>query len=91
MILKTCTSYLQKNQHLTIALLYLDFDLYEPTKHALKNFVPRMPKGSVIAFDEVNHPDWPGETLAVIEGLGINSLRIERFEFDSMRSYAVIN
>lgn len=87
---KTIPDYLKKNQHLIVSLLYLDFDLYEPTKVALKNFIPRMPKGSIIAFDELNHPDWPGETTALIEELGINNLKIERFYFDSIRSYAVL-
>jgi len=87
---KTAPKYISNNEHLVVALLYLDFDLYEPTIVALKHFYPRMPKGSIIAFDEVNHPDWPGETLAVQEVLGINNLKIERFDFDSVRSYAII-
>ena len=50
-------------------MLYLDFDIYEPTLTALENFLPRMPKGSVIAFDELNNPDWPGETMAFLESM----------------------
>ena len=88
--LQTAPEYIENNQHLVVALLYLDFDLYEPTLAALKHFFPRMPKGSIIAFDEVNHPDWPGETLAIFEEIGINNLKIERFTFDSVRSYAII-
>ncbi len=87
---KTAPKYVKDNPHLTVALLYLDLDLYEPTKIALQTFVPRMPKGSIIAFDEVNHPDWPGETIAVMEEIGLNKIRIERFPFDSVRSFAVI-
>lgn len=87
---KTAPEYINNNQHLIVALLYLDFDLYEPTIVALKHFYPRMPKGSIIAFDEINHPDWPGETVAVLEQIGINNLKIERFDFDSVRSYAII-
>ena len=49
-----------------------------------------MPKGAIIAFDEMNHPDWPGETLAILEEIGINNLKIKRFSFDSVRSYAII-
>lgn len=59
------------NKHILIALLYLDLDLYEPTKIALKHFLPRMAKGSIIAFDELNHSKYPGETIAVLEELGI--------------------
>lgn len=87
---KTAPEYLKNNPHLVVALLYLDLDLYEPTKIAIETFLPRMPKGAIIAFDELNHPDWPGETLALLETIGIRNLRIERFPFDSVRSFAVI-
>jgi hypothetical protein len=30
-----------------------------------------MAKGSIIAFDELNHSKYPGETIAVLEELGI--------------------
>ena len=49
-----------------------------------------MPKGSIIAFDEINAEEWPGETLAVMDELGIGNLRIKRFEIGSLISYAVI-
>ena len=56
--------FVEENQHLVVSMLFLDMDLYEPTLAALKHFVPRMPKGSVLAFDELDNPIWPGETLA---------------------------
>jgi hypothetical protein len=89
-VMKTVPEYIQNNPHLVVSLLYLDLDLYEPTKLAIELFLPRMPKGAIIGFDELNHPDWPGETTAVMEALGIANLRIKRFPFDSVRSYAVI-
>ncbi|MDD5503743.1 MAG: macrocin O-methyltransferase [Candidatus Omnitrophica bacterium] len=89
-ITKTAKKYVKDNPHLVVSLLYLDLDLYEPTKAAIEAFFPRMPKGAVIAFDELNHPDWPGETAALLETIGIGGLRIKRFPFDSVRSYAVI-
>lgn len=79
------------NPELVCALLWLDFDLYEPTLQALRHIVPRMPKGAVIAFDELNHPLWPGETKAVLEEIGISNLRIERFSFGSTVSFAVLD
>ncbi|HLG55066.1 MAG TPA: TylF/MycF/NovP-related O-methyltransferase [Vicinamibacterales bacterium] len=86
----TAPQYLKDNPHLVVALLYLDVDLYEPTLAALRTFVPRMPKGAVIVFDELNARMFPGETLAVDEALGIRNLRIERFQFDSYVSYCVL-
>ncbi len=87
---KTAPDYLKENPHLVVALLYLDVDLYEPTKVALETFLPRMPKGAVIVFDELNAKMFPGETLAVNEVLGLRNLRIKRYPFDSYVSYAVI-
>lgn len=89
-ISKTIPKYLKENPHLVISLLNLDLDLYKPTKFALKHLLPRMVKGSVICFDEVNHPRWPGETLAVIEELGLNKIKLERFEFAPNQSFVVL-
>jgi hypothetical protein len=88
---ETAPRYLLDHPHLVVALLYLDVDLYEPTKVALEQFVPRMPKGAVIAFDELNAEIFPGETTAVDEVLGLRNLRIERFPFDSYVSFAVLD
>ena len=89
-IIHTANKFIEDNPQLKVALLYLDFDLYEPTKKALEVFVPKMPKGAIIAFDELNAEIFPGETKAVDEVLGLNNLRIQRFPFDSYVSYALI-
>ena len=86
----TIPQFLESNPHLVVAMLYLDFDLYEPTKVALETFLPRMPKGAVIVFDELNQAEWPGETLAVLDAVGLRQLRIERFPFTPQISYAVL-
>ena len=88
--LQTIPEYVRKNPHLVVALLYLDFDLYEPTKLAIETFLPRMPKGAVLAFDELCQAQWPGETLAVMETAGLSNLRIRRFPFTPQLSYAVL-
>lgn len=87
---KTIPKFIKDNQHLVVSLLFLDFDLYEPTKVAIENFYPRMPKGAIIAFDELDNPLWAGETMALIETLGINNLRIQRVEFDPYIGYAKV-
>jgi hypothetical protein len=88
--LTTIPRFVETNPHLVVAMLYLDFDLYEPTKAALEAFLPRMPKGSLIVFDELNQSAWPGETLAVMEAIGLRNLRIERFTFTPQLSFAVL-
>jgi hypothetical protein len=89
-VAKTLPAYLEANPHLVVSLAYLDFDIYEPTVTALRYLVPRIPKGGILAFDELNHEVWPGETIAVMEEVGLNQLRIKRFPFGSTMSYAVI-
>lgn len=85
---KTIPQYVAKNQHLVVAMLYLDFDLYEPTKVAIEYFYPRMPKGAIIAFDELGQAHWPGETRAVLDTIGLRNLKIERFTFHPQISFA---
>jgi len=87
---KTIPEFLTANPQQVVSLLHLDFDLYEPTKVALQYFLPRMPKGAVIIFDELNNLNWPGETVAVLEMLKINQLEIKRFPFEPHVSYAII-
>jgi hypothetical protein len=69
-VCETVPKFLEDNKHIIISLLYLDMDVYEPTKVALKNFLPRMAKGSIIVFDELNFKSFPGETIAVLEEIG---------------------
>ena len=89
--LETIPRYIQENQHILIALLFLDFDLYEPTKVALRHLLPRMPKGGIIAFDEINNQFWQGETVAMLEELlPLHNYAIRKFEFDPNIAYIQI-
>ena len=89
--LRTIPDFVNENNHLIVALLFLDFDIYEPTKIALKNLLPRMSKGSILAFDEINNAGWPGETLALIEEIkDLRKIKIEKFHFDSNISFIVL-
>ncbi len=87
---QTIPDYVQQNRHLLVSLLFLDFDLYEPTQVALEWLRPRMPKGAVIAFDQVNSAFWPGETEALLETFDLNSLRLEQLPFDANIAFAVL-
>ena len=88
--MKTAPKFLKDNPHVLVSMLYLDFDIYEPTKLALELFLPRMPKGSILAFDEINHPFWPGETLALLEKMDLRSIRIQKFPYEVNMSYIVL-
>lgn len=88
---KTIPAFIESHPHVLVSLLFLDFDLFEPTKIALETFLPRMPKGAIIAFDELDNPAWPGETLAVMKSVGMKNLKIERSDFDPYIGFAVID
>jgi hypothetical protein len=89
-ITQTAPAFVESHPHLLVSLLFIDCDLFEPTKAALAAFVPRMPKGAILAFDELDNPLWPGETLAALEGVGIRNLRLQRLEWDPYISFAEI-
>ena len=88
--LKTGKKFIKDNPHLLISLFFIDIDIYEPAREALKLFLPRMPKGSVIAFDELNHHKWPGETLAFLEGVNCNKIELKTVEYMPRISYAIL-
>jgi len=85
----TAAQYVKEKPHLVVSLLYLDCDLYEPTKAALEVFLPRMPKGAIVAFDELNYEEYPGETIALAEVVGISNLHIRRLPYTKI-SYAIL-
>lgn len=82
--------YLSANPETIIALAYFDFDVYEPTKVCLEHIKPRLVKGSVIGFDELNDPDSPGETVALMEVFGLNNIKLRRFQYTSRTSYFIV-
>jgi hypothetical protein len=88
---ETIPEFVESNPHLLVSLLFLDFDLFEPTRIALENFVPRMPKGAIIAFDELDNPLWPGETAAMLDYFNEKRIRIQRFEFDPYIGFAYLD
>lgn len=86
----TCPEFIEQNPSVVIAMAYFDMALYEPTKNCLKSILPRLIKGSVLVFDELFHPDYPGETQAVFEVLEAKNHTIRRSRFLPDRSYVVI-
>lgn len=81
--------YLKNNPQTIISFAYFDFDIYEPTKECLKAILPHLTKGSIIAFDELNDPNFPGETIAFDEVLGINNYQIIRSPLNPLISYII--
>ena len=86
----TLPAYLKANPETIIALAYFDFDLYEPTKKCLEAILPCLTKGSVLAFDELNCREFPGETIALREVLGLSKYAIRRDPSNPLVSYLVV-
>lgn len=87
---KEFEKYLDEHPELVVALAYFDFDLYKPTKKCLELLMNRVTKGSVIGFDELNHAEFPGETIALMEVLGLDRYAIKRSPLNPLISYLII-
>jgi len=85
----TITKYLKDNPHTVIGMAIFDMDVYSPTKKVLETIKPRLYKGSILVFDELNFRPFPGETLAVMESIGLNNLKFNSFH-GSQICWAVI-
>lgn len=85
----TIEKYLTKHPETIVALAYFDFDTYEASKKALDIIKPHLTKGSVLAFDELNDHDSPGETISLIESFGLNNVRLRRYKYTSRTSYFI--
>lgn len=83
----TIPQYINENKHIIVSLLFLDFDLYQPSITALEHFLPRMAKGAICAFDELNNELWPGETIAFMENFNLSHHKLECFDFEPNISF----
>jgi hypothetical protein len=83
--------YLERNPQTIIAFAYFDFDIYQPTVECLKLIKDRLVKGSIIGFDELNDPGFPGETEALREVFDLKDIRLQRNRFSAMQSYFVFD
>lgn len=85
----TIDGWLAQNPHAIISMAIFDMDVYKPTKVVLEKIIPRLTKGSLLVFDELNCPYFPGETSAVNEVLGLNNLALRRNPGQPFSAWAV--
>ncbi len=86
----TIKKYLKRHPETIIALAYFDMQLYRPTKVCLKAILPHLVRGSVVAMDEINAAEFPGETVALREILDLTKYPIYRSKFLPDRSYIIV-
>ncbi|HEY0006600.1 MAG TPA: TylF/MycF/NovP-related O-methyltransferase [Pyrinomonadaceae bacterium] len=89
-VVQTIDQYLEANPQTIISLAYFDLALYEPTRKCLEAIKPHLVRGSVLAMDELNSPDFPGETIALKEVFGLQDYRIVKSRFLPDRAFIVI-
>jgi Macrocin-O-methyltransferase (TylF) len=88
---ETIHDYLSAHPETVIALAYFDMQLYEPTKACLKAIRPHLVRGSVLAMDELNAAEYPGETVAFREAFGLDRYAMRRSRFLPDRTYVVVD
>jgi len=88
-VCKTVPKWLDANPYAIVSMAIFDVDVYEPTKIALESVLPRLTKGSVLVFDEINCQHFPGETLALQEVLKSNNIRLRRHPHQTFCAYAI--
>ena len=57
---------------------------------ALDSFLPLMPKGAIIVFDELNTDKYPGETKAFKEFFKVRDFELTRFPIEPLLSFMEI-
>lgn len=75
---ETVPEYLCAHPETVIALAYFDLDVYAPTRLVLEAIQPYLTRGSIIAFDEIGYPRWPGETTALREVAGLANVTLRK-------------
>lgn len=82
--------YLEEHPETLISFAYFDFDIYQPTKECLQMILPLMPKGSIIGFDELLDPQFPGETIAFKEIMKLRECKLYKNPFGGIQSYIIL-
>lgn len=74
-------NYLEEHPETIVALANFGLGLYAPTLELLTLLRPRLQKGSILVFEDLNQATWPGETKALFEVFGANEVSLQRFPF----------
>lgn len=88
--IETIPSYFAAHPEMLVSLVIFDFDIYQPTRAAMEAVKPCLCKGSILVFDELGDEYFPGETIALREVFGLETLRIERLPMTARISFAQI-
>jgi hypothetical protein len=70
--------YLSDHPESIIALANFGLGLYEPTRDILTALKPRLQRGSILVFEDLNQAMWPGESRALYEVFIPSEISLER-------------
>jgi hypothetical protein len=90
-VTRTLPRHLRAHPEALVALAYFDLDLYQPTRACLRALKLRLTQGSVLVFDQLGLPEFPGETTAVLDELGVSGLRLQRDPRCAHQAFIVIS
>lgn len=82
--------YLEENPETIVAMAWFDMTLYKPTFECLQLLKGHITKGTILGFDELNDHQFPGETVAVKEALGLENISVQRNRFSGAQSYVIV-
>jgi hypothetical protein len=77
----SCEDYLQRHPETIVAMANFGLGLYEPTLKVLQLIKPRLVRGSLLVFEDLNQATWPGETQALFEVFEPLKIKISRAPF----------
>ena len=89
-IVETVPRLIDEDDSLSFSLVYIDVDLYQPTKVILGNVVNRLMPGSLLVFDEWGFAQYPGESVAVREFLSEYGGLFETFHVKNARQPTLV-
>lgn len=84
------TRYLAAHPETIVALAYFDMDVFQPTKQCLDLLAPHLSKGAILGFDEISHPDFPGETLALKQSKWFGQRALERLPYAPYPTFVTV-
>lgn len=84
---KTIPQYCIDNEHLKIALLHIDTDVYEPAVTILENMYNKVVRGGIIMFDD--YATFPGETKAVDEFFKDKNIIVQKLSISHIPSFII--
>ena len=84
---KTIPEYCKNNEHLKIALLHIDVDVYEPSVTILENMYDKVVRGGVLMFDD--YGTFPGETKAIDEFFLDKGLKVKKLSISHIPSFVI--